>query len=267
MAISLLLIVVPTALAVTAMLLVRRTAKPGGRLAGMESADGIFSAAGAGLAVLLAFVIVTVFESYANARNSAGEEASATQQLAATAPFFPAKSAELRDELVCYSRAVIDQEWPAMQRGEASPVVQGWADRLDATILQAKVVTNGDGAALQHWLDVNQARQEARRTRLAEGQPFVPSFVWFVLILITVLVMAFQCLFADPAATGVGQAIAMGAMGATLFAALTLIWVLDRPFNDRGAEVAPSRMEASLAIMMHGVDASTLPCDSRGLPR
>ena len=69
---SVLLIVVPTLLAVATMLLVRRFAPRGGLLSGMESADGIFSAAGAGLAVVLAFVIFTVFESYANARDASG---------------------------------------------------------------------------------------------------------------------------------------------------------------------------------------------------
>ena len=56
-------------------------------------------------------------------------------------------------------------------------------------------------------------------------------------------------------------------MAATLFAALTLIWVLDRPFNDRGAEVTPSRMQASLVVMSHQAQfPATLPCDADGNP-
>jgi hypothetical protein len=59
----------------------------------------------------------------------------------------------------------------------------------------------------------------------------------------------------------------MGAMSATLFSALTLIWVLDRPFNNRGAEIAPSRMSASLAIMSHDANIPpNLPCDADGNP-
>src|SRR6478672_7926730 len=80
MAVALLLIVVATTLAVVAMLLVRRFLAPtGSYLHDMEPADGIFGAAGAGLAVLLAFVIFTVFESYQNARTGTGTEAVATQ--------------------------------------------------------------------------------------------------------------------------------------------------------------------------------------------
>ncbi len=265
---SVLLIVLPTLLAVAAMLLVRRFAPPGGLMSGMESADGIFSAAGAGLAVVLAFVIFTVFESYANGRDASGQEAVAAQQMYATAGFFPDQQDRLRGEVICYSRSVIHDEWPAMQHGRESAVTQGWVNEMVTTIQQAQVRGNGQGAALEHWLQLSEDRQEARRTRLAEGQPFVPPFVWVVLILMILVVVVFQCLFADPGATAFGQSVAMAAMTATLFAALTLIWVLDRPFNDRGAEISPSRMSASLAVMMHKADLpADLPCDAFGNPR
>lgn len=265
--ISVLMIVVPTTLGVVAMLIVRHRSPEGGYLSSMESADGIFSAAGAGLAVLLAFVIFAVFDSYANARSAAGEEAVATQQMYATAGFFPASADQLRGEAVCYDRAVIHDEWPDMARGQESSTVQTWIDRMDVTIQQTKVVGNGQGAALEHWLTLSQSRTDARRTRLAEGHPFVPGFVWFVLILITVIVVAFQCLFADPRAKAVGQAVAMSSMTATLFAALTLIYVLDRPFDNRGAQLQPSRMQASLAVVMHEPTLPTnLPCDANGTP-
>ncbi len=268
MAISLLLIVVPTLLAVVAMLVVRRwAAPPGGLMSSMESADGIFSAAGAGLTVLLAFVIFTTFNSYENGRNATGQEAVAAQQMYQTAGFFPDKSEALRGEVICYARSVIHDEWPEMAHGRESASTQGWADALDTTIQQAQVNGNGQGAALQHWLQLGEDRQEARRTRLAEGQSFVPGFVWFVLILITIALVAFQCLFADPRATAFGQSVAMTAMAATLFSALTLIWVLDRPFNDRGAQIPPSRMAASLTIMSREAGLpSLLPCDANGNP-
>jgi hypothetical protein len=268
--VSLLFLLVATTLAVVGMLLFRRyVAPPGGVLSGMESADGIFSAAGAGLAVLLAFVIFTVFDSYQHARTGAGTEAVATQQLYATAGYFdqPARDA-LRGDTICYAVAVVDHEWPDMSRGVESPLVQHWVDALDATMEQTAVVGQKQGSALQHWFDVSQARQEGRRTRLAEATPYVPVFVWFVLVGIVLILLAFQCLFADPTATALGQAVAMASMAATLFAALTLIWVLDRPFNDRGAQIAPARMNAALRLMQHSAEApATLPCDTHGNPR
>jgi hypothetical protein len=216
---------------------------------------------------VLAFVIFTVFNSYENGRDASGAEAVAAQQMYSTAGFFPDKTDELRGEVVCYSRSVIHDEWPAMQHDEESPATQTWADSLDTTIQQAEVTGNRQGAALEHWLQLGEDRQDARRTRVAESKPFVPPFVWLVLILMVVVVVAFQCLFADPSATAFGQSVAMASMAATLFAALTMVWVLDRPFNDRGATITPSRMTASLTIMSHEENFPTsLPCDADGNP-
>ena len=270
MLLSLLFLVAATAAAVGGMLLYRRfLAPPGGVLRGMESADGIFSAAAAGLTVLLAFVIFTVFDSYQHARTGAGTEAIATQQLYATAGYFdqPYRDA-LRGDVICYAHAVVDDEWPDMSHGVESPVVQHWVDALDTTMEKTPVVGQKQGSALQHWFDVSQDRQEGRRTRLAEATPFVPGFVWFVLVSIVLIVIAFQCLFADPEATALGQAVAMCSMAATLIAALSMIWVLDRPFNDRGAQIAPARMNAALRLMAGAPSPpTTLPCDAQGTPR
>jgi hypothetical protein len=269
MALSVLMLVGSTLAAVALMLLYRRfLAPPGGVLSGMESADGIFSAAAAGLTVLLAFVIFTVFDSYQHARSGAGEEAVATQQLYSTAGFFspPARDA-LRGDVLCYAHAVVDYEWPAMRRGHESPVVQHWIDALDTTMEQTPIDGQKQGSALQHWFDVSNDRQEGRRTRLAEASPFVPGFVWGVLVAIVLIVVVFQILFADPDATALGQAVAMASMAATLFAALTLVWVLDRPFNDRGAQVPPTRMNNALRLMQHRTVPLSLPCDAHGTPR
>jgi hypothetical protein len=85
------------------------------------------------------------------------------------------------------------------------------------------------GAALSHWFNLSQERQESRRGRLAVASPFIPGFVWLVLVLLLLPVLAFQSLFADPLASTRGQIAAMGAMTATLMPGIVLVWVLDRP--------------------------------------
>lgn len=127
MTISVLMIVCPTLVAVAVTLAVRRWVAPPGGLSSMESADGIFSAAGAGLAVVLAFVIFTVFESYDKGRDAAGEEAVAVQQMYSTSAFFPDEADRLNGEAVCYGRSVVHDGWPAMQHNTESRVTQGWS--------------------------------------------------------------------------------------------------------------------------------------------
>jgi hypothetical protein len=60
--------------------------------------------------------------------------------------------------------------------------------------------------------------------------------------------------------------VAIGAMALALFAALALIWMLDRPFADRGAAIPHTRMSASLGVMQRTAPA-LVPCDGDGSPR
>ncbi len=54
----------------------------------MPAAGGIFSTAGTGLAVLVAFIIVATFDSYQTGRDATGVEAVAIQQPYAMAWYF-----------------------------------------------------------------------------------------------------------------------------------------------------------------------------------
>jgi hypothetical protein len=119
--------------------------------------------------------------------------------------------------------------------------------------------------AVAHWFDVNKDRQEGRRSRIAESQPFVPGFLWASLILLALVVLGYQVLFVDRSARLLGQAVGMAAMAATLCAGLTVTWMIDRPFNDRGAMISPSRMHAVL-VLMERTAPSPLPCDTHGNP-
>ncbi|GAA2131035.1 hypothetical protein [Nocardioides bigeumensis] len=249
----------------------RRLAPPGGVFSGIESADGIFGVVGTGFAVLLGFVIFASFGSYQAARDYAGEEAVAMRQLASTAGFFHAADRdELRRSIVCYGRAVSEQEWALMADERESADVEYWIRDVDLTAQQMPNETNRDGAALEHWLAMGEERQDARRGRLTEGRPFIPGLVWAVLWILTLSVLGFQLMFVDPRAPVVGQLAAMMATTATLVSAVVLVWVLDRPFNDRGVQIAPFRVEAASDAVLTQLEADTadpdLPCDEAGHP-
>ena len=112
-----LLVIVPTALFVGIVVVLHRYFAPeGGWLRSMEDAGEIFSTVGTGLAVLIAFLIVAAFGHYQSARDAVGKEAVAVQQQYVMATYFDeADSDALQGEVICYARAVVDDEWPAMQ--------------------------------------------------------------------------------------------------------------------------------------------------------
>jgi len=58
----------------------------------------------------------------------------------------------------------------------------------------------------------------------------------------------------------------MAAMTITVFAALAVVYMVDRPLNDRGAAIPHARMSAALEVMGR-TTPDTLPCDEAGSPR
>ena len=98
-----LIIAATAALAVAAMLLVRRRAPEGSHFTDGDRASGVFGVLATGFSVLLGFIVFLAFESYDQSRSGAEEEALVLAQQVETAQFLAAPvAAELTGELVCY---------------------------------------------------------------------------------------------------------------------------------------------------------------------
>jgi hypothetical protein len=270
MFLSVLFILFCTALAVGMFYVIRRfLAPPGGYYHDAEIASGIFGVVGTGYAVVIGFVIFSVFGSYDAARQNVAQEAIAMRQMSTTAGYFDrADTQALRGELICYGRAVVNDEWSTMQDAHESTLVTGWVNRLDATTQAMDVESSKKSAALQNWFQQSRDRQDGRRGRIAESAPFVPAFVWALLVVLLVVVLFYQCLFAEPRRPLFAQAVGVAAMSITLVSALTLVWMLDRPFNDRGAMLSSARTQTVVLDLeqSYGFPASTIPCNAVGIP-
>ena len=84
-------------------------------------------------AVVLAFVILAAFQTYNGAKMGAQSEASAVLDMDRTAVLFPpAQRDQLSADLVCYGRAVVEEEWPAMRNGHSSSLVDYWVEAYRA---------------------------------------------------------------------------------------------------------------------------------------
>src|SRR4051812_3625736 len=85
-----------------------------------DTAGAVFSIVGTLLTVLLAFVVVIVWESMGTADDRAALEAGVLGDTIRDAGLFPEpERSELRQELREYATAVIEEEWPAMENGQA----------------------------------------------------------------------------------------------------------------------------------------------------
>jgi succinate dehydrogenase/fumarate reductase cytochrome b subunit len=264
-----LVIAAVTALAVTAMLVVRRGAPEGSRFTDGDRASGVFGVLATGFSVLLGFVVFLAFESYDQSRTGAESEALVLAQQVETAQFFPRAAADkLTGELVCYGRSVVHVEWPRAEAGSAADEVNPWGVELFRTLKTVDPRTPSEEAAYGKWLDQTSDREAARIDRLHGAAGVIPAPLWIVLVFISVVIFVYMLFFADRGEGAVTQAVLMGSIASVVVAMLLLISFLDSPFHEGIGGVRPVAMERTLRIMDEQLRivnrSAALPCDAMG---
>ena len=104
------IIVAVTAVAVAAMLFVRRTAPEGGYFEDGDRASGVFGVLATGFSVLLGFIVFLAFASYDQSRSGAEQEALLVVQQVENAQFFPRPAAGRADRRARLLRALGRQQ-------------------------------------------------------------------------------------------------------------------------------------------------------------
>jgi len=264
-------IVVAAAIAVAAMLAVRRHAPNGSFFADGDRAAGGFGVLATGFSVLLGLIIFLAFTSYDDSRSGAEAEALAIAQQFETAQFLPAAvSGRLGGELVCYARSVVYQEWPQMESGAEGDVVNPWSVRMFRTLKGADPRSAAQQSAYDHWLDRTAEREEARRDRIHGATGVIPGPLWVVLLFIAVVIFIYTLFFADSGERAASQAMLMGSVVAVMAAMLLLIQFLDDPYREGFGGLQPVAMERTLGILDQERELTRrdepLPCDAPGRP-
>ncbi len=269
--IAVLIIAVANGVAVGAMLLLRRRAPSDSFFQDAQQAAGVFSVVGTTFAVLAAFTFLLAFQSFDRARTASQDESTSTTALFHTAELLPRATRDaLRGNLVCYARAVIHKEWPTMREHQQSRTVRQWVRALESDFSAAEVHGVKPEAAFNNWFEQTQQRAKARRARLDEASPFVPSIVWLFLILGGLVVITFVGYFADPRERRLSQAGMIFAVTTMVVASLLMVRFLDHPYDNQNGSIKPTAMSESLSTM-ESEDAAVTPgvrprCDGRGAP-
>jgi hypothetical protein len=202
--------------------------------------------------ILLVFVLVQTFASWAAAGTAETDEATATLLLFREADLVADARvrSRLHKQVVCYASSVIHQDWPAMGDRRVSSVPTYWAAMIREAGVRL-VRARGGSSAGENLVRRDGERATARQHRLGEARPTVPT-VLSVLMLGAVAV--------EPR---VHLAIVVAA--AVVFAAtLILIRDLDQPYSG-ALHRNPTQTEFvrdQIAAEVRG----PLPCDDAGLP-
>ena len=268
---SLLIIVSATAIAVAAILLVRRNAPEGSYFEDGDRASGVFGVLATGFSIFAGFVIFLAFTSYDQSRSGAESEALTVVQQFETAQLFPeAARPRLTGPLICYGRAVVHQEWPRMEDGTEGDAFNPWAVPLFRALETVEPKTASEQSAYDKWLDQTSDREEARHDRIHGAAGIIPSSLWVVLLLTAVVIFVFMLFFADSAERVASQAMLIGSATAVVVTVLLVIQTLDSPYREGIGSLRPVAMERALRILdleREAVgDTAQLPCDSSGAP-
>jgi hypothetical protein len=230
--VAVLVVVAVTAVAVAAMLVVRRNAPDGSYFHDGDRAAGVFGVLATGFAVLLGFVVFLAFTSYDAARSGAEQEAVIVAQQVETAQLFPPSVRDrLTGELVCYARSVAGVQWEMMEAGKLGEQLNPWGSQLFQTLRTVDPKTAAEQSAFDAWLSQTSDRESARNDRIHGAVGVIPTPLWIVLFFISGLIFVYMLFFADKGERAVVQALLMGTVVAVITAMLLLLYALDNPFH------------------------------------
>jgi hypothetical protein len=191
--------------------------------------------------VAVGFAILLSWEQLNTAQVVTQREASDLEAIYRLAQQLPESDRNRVQELAqSYARVVIDEEWPLLAHGQASPRAQSTADELHGSIQKFKPSTTVEEALYTQMLERVIELEENREQRLLESHEGVPPTLWSVLVIIGMITVAFTYLFTiEPPWQHILRVTAL-----TVVVALSLytVWVVEQPFA-RDVQVRPDAFE------------------------
>jgi hypothetical protein len=193
---GLFLVCLAVTLTVSGLVLVQRLVPIGVRQQHNDVAGFIYAVLGVAYAVLLGLVLIAVWEQWDAAKITADDEASEVAEVFWIAHRLPQPQGRHIQELTrSYARVVVNEEWPLMEQGKASPKAWDLLDEMRDSIQRLDPSTDAQQVLYDQGLERVHQLADARRERLLEAQEGIPSILWVVLLVGGVVVVGFTYLF------------------------------------------------------------------------
>ncbi|SEK19601.1 DUF4239 domain-containing protein [Streptacidiphilus jiangxiensis] len=210
-----------------------------------DVAGFIFAAVGVMYAVLLAFVVIAVWQNLDSARQTTFKEADALAGVYWISRELPLPlGSQLEHNTLEYARTVQDTEWPLMSQHRSSPQATQLVYAMRSEVLGFTPADARQQVLFEHAVTHVEELASERRERLTEVDDSVPTIMWVALIAGALLTVGFTYLF------GLSNTLAHGLMVLTLTAlvvvSLLLIKEMDFPFTGV-TRVEPTAFEVFLS--------------------
>ncbi len=217
-----------------------------------DVAGFIYAVLGVIYAVLLALMVIAVWEDFGRARVTVEAEANALAEIFWLAHRLPEPDGPHLQELArSYAHEVVDKEWPLMEQGRA-PLMEhtratpsGWVliDDIRVTLQEVEPHTVAEQELYAEGLDQVQRLADARRMRLVAAEESMPAVLWVVLVVGGMVVVGFAYLFGMEH-TG-AHALMVVALAGVIALALFTIGAMEHPFSG-GARIGTEAFELVL---------------------
>jgi hypothetical protein len=196
-----------------------------------EVAGFIIGVLGAIYAVLLAFVVVALWNQYEDARAAVEREANELSDLAhITRGFADAKERHRLSGMIgAYAGSAINDEWPAMAEGEASLRTQSALDQLWRSYLEIDPETYRDSTLYDQAVSTLRDLSDSRRLRLFASRNDLPLLIQLLLWGGGVITISFTYFFGVESIRA--QSLMTAALTGIIAFNLFLVLALDNPFH------------------------------------
>jgi uncharacterized membrane protein YraQ (UPF0718 family) len=241
---GLLVVAVSVLIAVTGLTVVQRVVPSQVRREHNDVAGFIYAVFGVIYAVLMALVVIAVWEDFAEARDTADREASELADVFRLAHALPDSEGRQLQELArSYAQVVVDEEWALMAQGRTSPRAWDLLDEMTIGFENVEVRTKAEQVLYGEALDRINELADARNARIVESGEGIPVALWGVLVVGGIMVVGFTYLFGLD--NSLAHMLMVAALALLISSIIFCIGLLEYPFSG-SVRVGPEAFELVL---------------------
>jgi hypothetical protein len=223
-----------------------------------DVASAIFNRAGAIHGIILAFVVIVMWQQYDKAYEDALKEGAEARELYRDLSLYP-RPAQVKgalDSITRFVHLVVEEEYPAMRVMKTSPATEEAVNALWSDTLKINPQSPQEQILYSKIIRTLESLTKLRESRLIQMDTSLPPLIWLALITGTLITMVFSSIFGAEKLWLHALLAAMLAViiGTTYF----LIVQLDYPFMG-AISVEPSSYKSLLETMGGGKSWRTAP--------
>ena len=212
------------------------------------------SAFGVFYGLLLSLIAVAAYQNLNSVDSDVANEAAALLALYRDVSELPEPANQLRMELRKYCRNSIDEDWPVQRKGLIPLGGTALIDPIRQGLLNFEPEGTRQELLHRQALEHFESMLDYGRRRKYAAQTGIPSVMWYVVIVGTIINFALLWLFDMRFLT---QLFLGGLIAFFLGALILLIAVLDRPYRSHQFGVSPQALELVHTVMLRAEEGDT----------